>query len=177
MKVRLHTVHPLLFLTDWASYDGGFNFFTYNLENHFSLFYFSLWKNGVNFPTIWFFFLNFHVFVMGNLDLLALISVSENNNVKVPHSSTSQAERYFEILWFRLAFRNTLKAEMIPPTLLLIYLFITKQRKHCCSLQGSDAPNGIVLLCDSEPQLTCRPNMVLFFFIELRGRTSHCLDL
>lgn len=50
------------------------------------------------FPQYDFFFFNFHVFVMGNLDLLALISVSENNNVKVPHSSTSQAERYFEIL-------------------------------------------------------------------------------
>lgn len=31
-------------------------------------------------------------------------------------------------------------------------------------------------LCDSEPQLTQQPNMVLFFFIELRGRTSHCSD-
>lgn len=31
-------------------------------------------------------------------------------------------------------------------------------------------------LHDLELQPTQQPNMVLFFFIELRGRTSHCLD-
>lgn len=30
--------------------------------------------------------------------------------------------------------------------------------------------------CDSEPQPARQPNMVLFFFIELRWRTSHCSD-
>lgn len=51
-----------------------------------------------------------------------------------------------------------LKAEMppapLPPTI-LIYLFISKQRKRCCSPYGCDAPNGAV-----------------FFFVRFRTATD-----
>lgn len=102
VKARLHTVHLLLFLS-FLWWRSPF-FLKTTFFFHFLLFFLLTVKRGVNFPTVIFFIIiifSCHVFVMANLDLLALVSVSENNNPKVassPPCLRRRAERYLERL-------------------------------------------------------------------------------